>query len=412
MNLQDFLSVRSSKARTLDHIRALYRQLGNPQDSMLCVQVAGTNAKGSTSAMLSMILRKAGYKTGLYTSPALSKANERMRTDGVMISDEELLECALLVEAAEQALGRTFGGFDRMTACALLAYQKQNVQVAVLETGLGGLLDPVTAVDARLNFITSISMDHMQILGNTIEEIANQKCGSLKPGVPVISHPQVPSVERLIALYAEALGCPLTVVNPEDIHDVEVGEGLQTMSYHGYRVAMQLLGPHQRVNAAAAIEGALALRAQGLAISDEHIVDGLAATHWSCRLEMVKGFLLDGAHNEDAMRVLRASLAECYPNKRPILMLAVMQDKDIAGIAKVVATFVHECVCVKINERSADAEALAGLLRERGVSAVPAGSVTEGLKLLNDMRNGDTIAVVAGSLYLTGAVKDILLSDS
>lgn len=412
MNLQDFLSVRSSKARTLDHIRALYRQLGNPQDSMICVQVAGTNAKGSTSAMLSMILRKAHYKTGLYTSPALSKANERMRTDGVMISDEDLLECALKVEAAEQALCRSFGGFDRMTACALLAYQKQNVQVAVLETGLGGLLDPVTAVDARLSFLTSISMDHMQILGNTIEEIANQKCGILKPGVPVISHPQVPSVERLIALYAQALGCPLTVVNPSDIHDVKIGDAVQSMTYRDYRVTMQLLGPHQRVNAAAAIEGALALRAQGLVISDQHIVDGITATHWSCRLEMVKGFLLDGAHNEDAMRVLRAALTECYPNKRPLLLLSIMKDKDIESIVKEVATFVKDCICVSVNERAADAETLVRLLHARGVSALPADSVAEGLDLLNNMRSGDTIAVVAGSLYLTGAVKDILLDNA
>lgn len=409
MDLQRYFSVRSTMARTLDDVRAWYGLLGNPQKSMLCVQLAGTNAKGSTAATLASILRCAGYRTGLFTSPALVHIWERFVIDGAMIANDELVLCARHVAAAEQAMGRKFGGFDRMTASALLAFQRQRVQVAVLETGLGGMLDPVTAVDTCLCFLTSISMDHMQVLGNTIEEIANQKCGIMKPGVSVVCHPQWPEVLKFIREYAQAVQCPLLEVQPEYITNVRVNGMEQSMEYRGIPLQLRLAGPHQRINTIAAIRGALELRRQGFIISDEAIQNGVAQTVWPCRLEMVEGILLDGAHNPDAIRVLRAALEECFPGRRPKMLLSVMKDKDVPKIVQGLSGFVCQAVCVKYSDRAIDAGLLAHMLREQGVLAQTVETPAEGLAQLRALCTApEDLAMVAGSIYLAGDVRSML----
>lgn len=411
MDLQAYFSVRSSKKRNLDTVRALLRELGNPEDRMQCIQIAGTNAKGSTAAMLALILRSAGYVTGLFTSPALIKMAERFRINGAMVSDEALEGYAQQVARAEASMNFEFGGFDRMTATALLTFAQGGVEIAVLETGLGGLLDPVTAVTPRLCFITSVSMDHMHMLGNTIEEITNQKCGIMKPYVPVVCHPQRPIVMDIIRDYAAALKCPLLEVDPSAITDVSVKGLTQSMSYRGFPLTLGLAGAYQRVNAAAAWEGAMALRSQGLAISDEAIREGIVHTLWPCRMEMVNDVLLDGAHNPAAMRALGESLKESFPHCRPVVLLSVLRDKDVGGVVRELCYFAKHVVCVRISERAADADVLSQMARHQGVESEAVADIPAGLARLAALAAADSrsLPVVAGSLYLAGAARALLL---
>lgn len=414
MVLQEYLSVRSIEPRTLENIKELYGLLGNPQQSMVCIQIAGTNAKGSTASMLANILRCAGYRVGLFTSPALFRHNERIVIDGEEINDELFLTCAEKVAAAEQRLGRTFGGFDRMTACALLAFNERMVDFAVLETGLGGRLDPVTAIDTKLSVLTSISMDHMELLGDTLEKITLEKCGIMKSGVPVISYPQHAVAEAVIREQAALLGCPLRFVEPEYIVNREHTDRGQQFSYKGFEVGLSLIGPHQRINAATVLESALMLKELGYQITNKAIFDGIAKTRWPGRLEMVNGVLLDGAHNPDAMKILRLALAECYPNKQPLVLFSIMRDKDIPKILDELSKFANEVIAVQITERAVPPNELVHMMQDVGITATAVPSVGAGLELLKSKSNDrpDLLPLVAGSLYLVGEVREKLLCEN
>lgn len=411
MVLQEYLSVRSIEPRTLENIKELYGLLGNPQQSMVCIQIAGTNAKGSVASMLANILRCAGHQVGLFTSPALLRPNERIVIDGKEIDDELFLSCAEEVSAAEKQLGRTFGGFDRVTACALLAFKQKSVDFAVLETGLGGRLDPVTAIDTKLSIITSISMDHMELLGDTLEQIAYEKCGIMKPGVPVISYPQQPEAEAVIRDHAMQMGCPLRFAKTDHIINWKYTDRGQSFSYKGFDVELSLIGPHQRVNAATVLESVQMLKELGYQISDKAILDGIAQTSWPGRLEEVNGILLDGAHNPDAMKILRLSLSECYPDRQPVVLFSIMRDKDIPKIIEELKQFANEVITVQITDRAVPSDELAHMLKNIGIRAVPAPSTDDGLEMLKASTKDrpDLLPLVAGSLYLVGEIRGKLL---
>jgi dihydrofolate synthase/folylpolyglutamate synthase len=367
--------------------------------------------------MLASILQWAGYKTGLNTSPALVNVTERIRINGTDITEESFARLAAKVKEAEERSGKNYGGFDRMTACALLAFREEGVQTAVLETGLGGRRDAVTAVETRLTAITSISLDHMQYLGNTIESIAAEKCGILKPGIPVVCHPQVKEAEKVIREYAEKLGCEVIFTDPSDIEYFGCDNGLQHMKYAGIDIGLPLLGSHQRINAACAIELALQLRKLGLTITDEAIARGILNVRWNCRLEYLRGtygypdMLLDGAHNPDGMRTLAEAVKEFYSDRATVALMCVMKDKDIAGIAKEAAKLAGAAVCTAVNERSLDPQLLRCALEEAGVKAFSEPDVKAALRKAREMCPSGGLIVVAGSLFLAGEIRERVLGE-
>lgn len=409
MDFNEYLSHRLTTSRPLKEFRALLCLLGDPQQTFPCVQIAGTNAKGSTAVFLANILMKAGYRVGLYTSPALNSVNERIRINGRMISDGQLEKCATRVSLAENMYEHEFGGFARMTACAFLAFRDSGVDIAVMETGLGGMMDPVTACNSILSVLTPIGMDHTDVLGDTIEKIAIEKCGIIKPNIPIVSAKQRPPVLNEIKKRAKWLNCVLTVANPAEITSFTIDGAAQTMRYDGYRFTLDLLGQHQRENAQLAVMAAQILNDKGFKIDGAAIELGITAAKWPCRLEHVNGLVLDGAHNVDAMTALRAALKECNPYNEPIVLLSIMQNKNVEGILDELVKFAYGAVCVSVNERAVPAEELCARLKARRLNTKSAASVEEGLALAREMCDSRSILVVTGSLYLAGAVRQMVV---
>jgi dihydrofolate synthase/folylpolyglutamate synthase len=368
--------------------------------------------------MLAAILQYAGYRTGLNTSPALVRVTERIRINGADITEEQFARLAARVKEAEERSGKNFGGFDRMTACALLAFREEGVETAVLETGLGGRRDAVTAVDTRLTAITSISLDHMQYLGNTIESIAAEKCGILKPGIPVVCHPQVPEAESVIREYANRLGCEAIFTDPSKIEYLGCENGLQHMRYAGIDIELPLQGSHQRINAACAIELALQLRKSGLNITHEAIARGIRNVRWNCRLEYLPGscghpdMLLDGAHNPDGMRTLADAVKEFYPGRETVALMCVMRDKDVAGIAKEAAKFAGAAICTAVNERALEPELLRHALEKAGIKAYSEPDAKSALEKARGACPPGGLIVVAGSLFLAGEIREKIIGAS
>src|SRR6266404_93898 len=330
----------------LENITLLLEKLDNPERSFKSVIVAGTNGKGSVAAMIDSIARAAGHRCALFTSPHLVRIEERVQVDGEDIGESDFARLASRVrESSEElvALGRleaapTF--FEQVAAIALSYFQESGAALAVLEAGLGGRLDATNAVDRVLSVVTSIDLDHQNILGNTIEEIAGEKAAIIVPGARALIGRQThqSAVEVLMRRCLETSVLPIFANAPAQ---VEAGErGRLTFDYESSHtfyagVALGLLGRHQVDNAAAAIEAAEILNESGFAVTRENIIEGLRDVRWPGRLEMIEdhpSVLLDGAHNPAGARALRAYLDEFWPGAITLLFGA-MGDKDIDRMA-------------------------------------------------------------------------------
>lgn len=386
----------------------------SPEKRLLKVQIAGTNGKGSTAAMLAEILKRAGYRTGLYVSPSLVCVNERVRINGEMISDADLIKYIPVISKAQENTGRLFGGFERITAAAMLYYLDNDVDIAVMETGLGGRYDTVSAVGKLiLASITCIGMDHMKMLGNTIEQIAWEKSGIMRQGVPCVIHKPVESAVRdVIYSCANELNAGVTETDECTVLSAEVCEGGQRMraSVRGeeYNIYIPLCGEYQRENAKNALLCALKLRDMGYKITKDDIEKGFAATQWEGRLQKVSidgiksPVILDGGHNPHAMTAV-ADYITSVTDKKFVALISVMADKDIRHVLMQARRFVKKAVCVSVTARSCEPEKLAELANECGIDAVYADSVDEGLHIADSLSDGETFYAI-GSLYLVGKV--------
>ena len=358
--------------------------------------VAGTNGKGSVCAMLDAVCRAAGLRTALFTSPHLVTFRERIRLDGKMISEAEAAAGLTRIREliAHWPQHPTF--FEITTALALGWFQEQRAQVVVLETGLGGRLDATNAITPAVAVITALSFDHSHYLGNTLEEIAAEKAGILKPGVPVVSAPQPPVAAHVIEETATRFGCPLEVVAQPARFDVA------------------LPGSHQKLNAALALS---ALNAARMPISQAAIEQGLAHVVWPGRFQRIAGpagvpLILDGAHNEAAAARLVQTWREVYGEEQPVVLLGVLRDKDVAAICGQLAPLEAQFVVAPVHSmRSCTAEALAQAVREAAPHATCciASSAEEGLALAQSeaAKTGRRV-LVTGSLFLIGEVLALL----
>lgn len=398
----------------LDRMKALLAALGDPQKRGRYVHIAGTNGKGSVAAFTANILQKAGFKTGLTISPYVLDFRERFQIDGQMIPPETLERLAAKVRAAAETLAETPVQFEAVTALALCWFDEEHCDVAVLETGLGGRFDATNAVENTLvAAITRIDLDHTELLGDTVEKIAAEKAGIVKPGCIAVTYP-VQEKEALQAIAAACIREKADLVAPEaeDIHLRRGGLFENRMEYGGYEVNLALPGAHQACNAAMAIEIALALWRQGLDIPDEAILEGLEATRFPARIEVLRSqplVLLDGSHNPAGAAALAATLGAQKLPQKPAAVLGVLADKAAAEMLRALGDSFSTIYAVTPDcPRAMSADELARLASQElpEVPAYPCADLGQTLDTALGLPQG---AVVCGSLYLAAQARPMLL---
>ena len=392
----------------LDRIRRLLGRLGNPQEKLKFVHIAGSNGKGSTAAMLSSVLTAAGLKTGLYTSPHLWRFHERFQVDGVPISGEDLAEItAQVLEAAEDETE-----FELMTAIGMVYFLKAECDIVVLETGLGGRLDSTNVIPApEAAVITHIGLEHTELLGDTVEKIAAEKAGIIKPGCSAVLYGQSREAEAAVERACGVVNVPLARTAPAE----PVSSGLegQSFTYRGkgpYRIP--LLGEYQADNAAVVLETVNVLRRRGWDIPEEALVRGLEQARWPGRLELARrgpDVILDGGHNPQCMEALARALGGLYPGKKLIFLTGVLADKDWSTMMGELLPLAKEFYTITPDSpRAMPAAELAAYLEGQGAKATPCGSVREGLELALVFLPPEDVVCVTGSLYMIGEVRHLL----
>ena len=409
-------SYHTGSKHGLENTRLLLAEMNVSPSAAPMIHIAGTNGKGSVCAMLERVLRQAGYRTGLYTSPFLQAYQERIRLDGAPIDDERMIRYGeQLLAAAARLNGRGVypTPFELGTALALAAFAGERADAAVIEVGLGGRLDPTNVITPVLCGVTAIGLDHMEYLGGTLPEIAAEKAGIMKPGVPVVCHPAEPEVAAVLAARAAAVGAPLTQLDAAQISGAACTARGSTASFRltgdWPDVTLSLPGAHQLTNALTVLGLVEALRTQGFRLSEDAVRRGMAETVWPARLEWCGSVLIDGAHNPQGMAALARFVRTHLPDRRRVLLSGVLADKlqpsMLDSLREISATAV---TVTPDNPRALDAAAYADRLRAAGVDASPAKTLEEGLKRARALAGEDGIVVAAGSLYFAGALRTAL----
>lgn len=427
----------------LDRMRRLMKLLGDPQDRLKAIHIAGTKGKGSTAAMIAAVLQAAGYRTGLYTSPHLDRIEERIAIDGQSCPADAFLKLASQVApaveqldrdaSADGATGPTF--FEVTTAMAFLHFAQENVAAAVLEVGLGGRLDSTNVCRPEVCIITSISFDHTKQLGNTLAQIAAEKAGIIKPGIPVISGVMKEEPREVIASRAIALNAPLIQRGIDfDFEFLSLSPPLPLSpssstphSALNYRegtfqlcnICLHLLGFHQAANAATAIAAINRLRDRGWSIADDAIRRGLASAGIPARIEQLQSsptIILDVAHNLASIDALLAVLREHFTARRRILIFASSKDKDYTGMLQLVLPAFDTVFLTQYtnNPRAVDAGELLSISQQ--IRAANNGRPTlhatarpaDALRLARDLAVPDDLICIAGSFFLAAELRPLL----
>jgi dihydrofolate synthase/folylpolyglutamate synthase len=372
----------------LDTTWQLAAMAGNPQERLRFIHVAGTNGKGSTCAMLEAIYRAAGYKVGLFTSPHLISFAERIQINRKLIPEAEVARLANDVRRDIEAIGSATL-FEATTIMALRWFEENRVDIVIWETGLGGRLDSTNIVTPLASVITNIALDHEKWLGNTVAEIAREKAGIIKAGVPVIAGVENEEASRVIQEVADAIGAEVIRASPA------------TDDF-----ALSLNGQHQRKNAAVALAVAKRLR-DALPVNDQTMEAALRGVQWAGRFDVRGKFILDGAHNPDGARALRLALEQKFPGAQFVFIVGILADKDIGAMAREIAGVASRILTVAVHsERAADAALLAEVFR----AANPLASVEACISI------GDALAksqdeprvVITGSLHFIGEAMQLL----
>ena len=402
----------------------LLARLGNPHHSLKAVHVAGTNGKGSVCAMVESVLRAAGYRTGLYTSPHLRRFNERIRVDNEEIPDAALEALCREVDRHAEAVRKTPGlrsptFFEFTTALAFAHFAREAVDVCVVETGMGGRWDSTNVLTPLLSVVTPIAIDHERFLGETIPEIAAEKAGILKPGVPAVIGGLNEEAATVLQATARAVGCPLT--DAADLVSVQAlgadwdGQRIriETASARHRPLRLPLLGAHQITNSAIAVAACEVLRDTcGLALSDAALRSGLASVRWPGRLQVLRRepvVLLDCAHNPAGARALCKAVAALAGGDPLGWIVGCSHDKDLAGIFRAWAPVMRQCWVVPLSvERGASPAELAAVAAAAGVEAGKGELAAAWSEALDWARREGGVVVVAGSIYLAGEVLEWL----
>ncbi len=406
----------NAETYNLHRMRELVRRMGNPQNHFPALHIAGSKGKGSTSAMTTAILQAAGYRTGLYTSPHLHTFRERLRIDGDLISRERLVRLWEQARPTVEALSGTTT-FEIITLLAFMHFASPPVDWAVLEVGLGGRLDATNVITPAACAITALSLEHTDLLGDSIAAIAAEKAGVIKPGAPVVTGPQPPEAMAVISQQARQVGAPMIRVGQDwrwEIRDISP-DGLQLDIYGPDStitdVTLPLTGAHQAVNAAIAVALVHTLRDQGVEITPDIIRKGLAAAYWPGRLETLSQrptLLLDSAHNRDSAARLRSAL-DFFPHQRLILLFGVSGDKDITGMLEILGEEADAIIVTRsFHPRAAEPARLAAtarsILPQKTIIATP--DATPGLEQALALAEPDDLVLATGSIFLVAAVRE------
>ena len=388
-----------------------------PERKVPVIHVAGTNGKGSTCAMLESILRHAGYKTGLYTSPFLQVYQERIRVNGIPMTDEMTVRYGVpLLEASERLKQEDdcfATPFELGTALANAVFEGENVDFAIIEVGMGGKLDPTNYVEPVVCAIGAIGLDHMGFLGSTLEEIAGEKAGIIKPGVPVVCHPAEADVAAVFRVVARGKNAPLRQMSREMIIGASCDASGSNASYQlenaWTNLRIPLPGEHQLTNTLTVLGVVEELRKQGYQISDKAVYEGIAATVWPARLEWCGNVLIDGAHNPQGIAALESYVTRHLKGTRRVLLTGVLADKVQPEMLTMLASLGQEIVTVTPdNPRAMPAAELAQRLNECGGQASAADDFASGLARAKAIAGESGIVIAAGSLYFAGSLRTTL----
>ncbi|MBR3243909.1 MAG: bifunctional folylpolyglutamate synthase/dihydrofolate synthase [Parasporobacterium sp.] len=396
----------------LSRIRDLLEKLGNPQKDLKFIHIGGTNGKGSTAAFLSSILKEAGYKTGLFTSPYIETFNERMQINNENISDEELAEITTWIRPFADSMEDAPTEFELNTAICMVYFKRNNCDIVVLEVGMGGELDSTNVIDSpEAAVITAIGLDHTEELGDTIEKIAKTKSGIIKPGCSAVLYRQAESVMEVIREKCRETGVELFVSEPQNVNPLSMDIEGQTFSYPGYgKLRIPLIGTYQLNNVSLALKTVEAMQKRGWNISKEAVETGLKKTKWPGRFEVILReplMIVDGAHNPHGIRATSESLRTVFPEKKLVFLFGVMADKDYPDMLDQILPMAKEVCCVTPdNPRALPAKDLAKVIEESGVKATPYDTIGEAVEsVIQKAKDAKTSAVALGSLYMIGDIK-------
>lgn len=418
----------------LDRMRTLMSLLGNPQGDYRIIHIAGTKGKGSTAALIASALEAYGYQVGFYTSPHLQEFTERIQVNRTEISKDELAD---LVNEIKPFVSKVpeLTTFEITTALALWFFKKKKVDIAVVEVGLGGRLDATNIVDPILSVITSLSYDHMAVLGNTLSQIAFEKAGIIKPKCPVVIAPQKDearlviekvSAERnselvelgreyLFAPWSHSLAGQTFLVWPAEDQALvtEFIESGGRSNWEPVRLMIPLLGNHQVENAATAFAALQTARKNGLEISDEAIRRGFAQVKWPARFEIICKnpiIVIDSAHNRDSALKLRLALDDYMADKSVTLVFGASEDKDIHGMFEELLPRVKQVIATKSEHpRAIEPEALVNIVHQFGKPAVGITPIETALERAVEMADGEGVVLVAGSIFVAAAAREVWL---
>jgi dihydrofolate synthase / folylpolyglutamate synthase len=422
----------AAKNFNLDRVHKLLHLLGDPHLQYKVIHVAGTKGKGSTSAMMASALQAAGYQVGFYTSPHLSDYCERIQINGVSISHDRLVQ---MVEEIKPFVDQVekITTFEITTALGFWYYAQENADVAVIEVGLGGRLDATNVVSPLVSVITSLSLDHVDVLGDTLAKIATEKAGIIKPGRPIVVSPQREEAQLVVTRIAAERDAPLTIVGrdylfapwahtldrqsmlvwpkeDQPLVDSFIESGGRE-DWEPLRLTIPLLGHHQIENAATAYSALQIARAEGLAISEADIVQGFATVYWAGRFEVLRRaplFIVDSAHNRNSALKLRQAIDDYLPGQPVILIFGASEDKDVEGMFAELLPRVKQVVATEsVHPRAMKADRLVNLAHRYGCPARKVVPVEDAVHYALDTAGEEFAIVAAGSLFVAAAVRDI-----
>ena len=398
----------------LGRTQELLEKMGNPEKKLKFVHIAGTNGKGSTAAMTASILSKAGYRTGLYTSPYIYRFHERIQVDGVEISDEDLTEITEYVKPLADSMAQSPTEFELVCCIAFEYFYRKKCEIVVLEVGMGGAWDATNVIEVpEVAVITNIGLDHTEYLGDTVEKIAETKSGIFKPHGHAVVYRSTPSVEAVYERVCAERDVSLRKADFDGLvlkaHTLE-GQVFDCGSRKN--LVLPLLGDHQLHNASEVLSIADTLIGEGWKISEQNIYDGIRDVRWPGRFDIVCRkplFIIDGGHNPQCIEALVKNIRDYLAGKKVIALTGVLADKDYADMYKPVMPLVDRFVCITPpNPRKLEAEQLARYLRQAGAQAQASESILDGVKKAMDLAGEDGVVLCFGSLYSIGGIRDAL----
>ncbi|MDD6395238.1 MAG: bifunctional folylpolyglutamate synthase/dihydrofolate synthase [Firmicutes bacterium] len=405
----------------LERITKMLAYLGNPQDKLQFVHVAGTNGKGSVSTMIASILSHEGYRTGLFTSPYVLDFRERFMVNGTMITEDEFAEIMTKVSTVNDILAKSgccLTQFEVITAVAMLWFVEKNCRIVVLECGLGGRLDSTNVIKEPLcSVITKISMDHTDILGDTVAKIAVEKAGIIKQGCPVVLAPnQCDEAMAVIAEKCAEMDSALTICTTDAVKVQSMTPTVNHIYYGELRLMIPFAGSHQIENAVTAVNAARVLIQRGLSIKEENIAAGIAAARIPARFEVISGkplVILDGAHNPDGIEALCNSIDTLLDGRSIIGIIGMLGDKEYENsLSKIIPRFSRVFTVTPDSPRALSAKSLAECAEKfagEDVAVKSFENLKKAAEKAIEMADETSAVVVCGSLYLASAIRPILI---